>query len=456
MRICVIGAGTYGSYIINSLQIKYPTAEITLFDVGDSSIKSEKEIGYSSHLKQAIYKGLTDGRWFGFGGASTKWGGQLLTFTSNDFKNPCPFMKDIIGLNEKHRIAMLKKFNLVNNYKEQNVADGIFSKTGVWLSYFGRDFFKYFKISKRKNVSIITHARITRFETTTDKKVTKLFYKKNGIEKEASFDFYFLTSGAFECARLLLNSKMIASDKVMFSDHLSQKVFKIKNGTKIGEEDFVFKITGTSLITKRLVGEIDGFSFYAHPVLNTDFPFFQSLKTLMFKKQFSIKALKDLFLNIPEAVAFVYSILVKRKMYVLNNEWFLYIDIENPTQKSYVKLSEVKDKFDEPGLDVYYTIGEKAEDIYLKSKQLIKQHLINSKTDFEECFESINVETSEDIYHPFKMFCNYNSIQAYFQAYENMLVVTTGILPKAGGINPTAALLPLVDEFINEYMSYKN
>ena len=35
MKIAVVGAGTYGSYIIDALLNKYPQADITLFDVGD-------------------------------------------------------------------------------------------------------------------------------------------------------------------------------------------------------------------------------------------------------------------------------------------------------------------------------------------------------------------------------------------------------------------------------------
>lgn len=455
MNVCVIGAGTYGSYIINSLQEKYPNIKITLFDVGDSNIKSEKEIGYYSSLKEATYTGLTEGRFFGFGGASTKWGGQLLTFTLNDFLNPSRFINDIVLLDEKYKKSMLKKFNIENNYSENIVADGLFTKTGVWLSYFGRDFFKHFKINNRKNVKIITHARITRLENIKSKKITKVFYKENGLEKDASFDFYFLAAGAFEIARILLNSKLLPSDKVPFSDHLSQKVFKIQNGTMIGNEDFVFKITGTSLITKRIIGEIDGVSFYAHPVLNTDFPFFQSIKTLLFKRQLKLNAITDLFLNIPSAIAFIYSILVKRKMYVLNKEWYLYIDIENPTQSSYIKLSEEKDRFGEPGLDVYYSIGAKAEDVYLKSKEIIRKHLLETQTDFEVCSDTINVKNSEDIYHPYGMFSHFNSVEDYFKQYENMLIVSTGILPRAGGINPTAAVLPLVDEFINNHLIYQ-
>ena len=131
MKICVIGAGTYGSYVIDSLLSKYPNASIDLLDVGDASIKSESQIGYFSSLKKEIYTGLTDGRFFGFGGASVKWGGQLLTFSENDFANPDPFMQDVITLNKKHKKSMLKKFNIENNYPENPIAADLFTKTGV-------------------------------------------------------------------------------------------------------------------------------------------------------------------------------------------------------------------------------------------------------------------------------------------------------------------------------------
>ena len=38
MKIAVLGAGTYGSYVVNSLLEKYPDSEITLFDVGDKKV----------------------------------------------------------------------------------------------------------------------------------------------------------------------------------------------------------------------------------------------------------------------------------------------------------------------------------------------------------------------------------------------------------------------------------
>jgi hypothetical protein len=453
MKICVIGAGTYGSYVIDSLLSKYPNAKIDLLDVGDSSIKSESQIGYFSSLKKEIYTGLTDGRFFGFGGASTKWGGQLLTFSENDFAHPDLFMQDIIKLDIEHKKSMLKKFNIENNYPENHIADDLFTKTGVWLSVFNRNFFKIFKISKRKNVNIIAHSRVSRLFVDEKNSIQKVGYIQNGIEKEATYDYYFLTAGAFETARILLSSG-ITKEKVGFSDHLSQKVFKIKKSTLIGDEDYVFRMKGFSLITKRMIGEINGCSFYAHPVFNMDFPFFQSIKTILFKKQFTWEAIKGVFVNIPQIVAFVWSVLIKKRMFVLNNEWFIYIDIENPTKESFVALSKEKDVFGLQGLDVYYNIGEEAEDVYEKSKELVEKHLKDKGVVYEVVSEKIEVRNSEDIYHPYGMYCDYASVDDYFNRYDNMLVVSTGILSRSGGINPTAALLPLIDEFVNVRFKY--
>lgn len=455
MKIAVIGAGVYGSYTIDALLKQYPQADITLFDVGDSSLKSEQEIGYYSKLKKALYKGLTDGRWFGFGGASVKWGGQLLTFTENDFKNQSKYLHDIVHINKVYKHSMLKKFNIINNHEEHWITKNLFTKTGVWVSYFHRDFFSHFKITKRKQVHILHNSRVIKLKSDDKKKITKLIYSSNGKIKEESFDFYFLAAGAFENARIMLVSGLTDSDKVHFSDHLSQKIFKIKKGTVIGKEDYVFRITGTSLITKRMVGEIDDISYYAHPVLNMDFPFFQALKTLMFKREYSWKAIRELFMNIPQATAFVWSILIKKKMYVLNGEWYMYIDIENPTKESYVTLSTEKDAYGEYGLDVYYSIGDTAKTIYEKAKEQVKEHLIQTGKDYEECTSEIDVQTCEDIYHPYGMFDNFNSIDEYYSHFDNMLVITTGILPRSGGINPTASVLPLIDEFIEHRFPHK-
>lgn len=453
MNIAVLGAGTYGSYVINSILLKYPDAQITLFDVGDKTVKKENEIGFYSSLKNVMYKGLTDGRYFGFGGASDKWGGQLLTYTDNDFRNPDLFMQDIIRVDKRGKDSMLAKFKIENKFSENHVSEELFTKTGVWLSALHRNFFYWFKINTRKQVTVKSHCRVVRLVSKDKKNIDAVVYKEGEEEKIASFDYYFLTAGAFESVRILLSSELTKSDKIFFSDHLSQKVFKINRSTIIGKEDFVFRMRGTSLITKRMIGEVKDCSFYIHPVFNLKFPFFESVKEVLFKHNFKWKYVWNVFKDIPNVIGFIWAVLVLKRMYVVNNEWFMYIDIENPTKESYVSLSKELDKYGIQGLDVCYYVNEDAEHIFDEAQKMAVEHLNANQVDFEILAEKIDVQTCEDIYHPYGMF-DFKDIEDYYTRWNNMLVVTTGCLSRSGGINPTASLLPVIDEFIeNQFLS---
>ena len=158
-------------------------------------------------------------------------------------------------------------------------------------------------------------------------------------------------------------------------------------------------------------------------------------------------ALKD----IPHCMGFAWAVLVLRRMYVMNNEWFLYIDIENPSLDSYISLSKKTDAFGIQGLDVYYDVGNDAKLIFKQAKEYVIELLNQNGVNYDVLEEEVNVQTCEDIYHPYGMF-DFKNIEDYFNRWSNMLVVTTGCLSRSGGINPTASMLPVVDEFIEKIL----
>jgi hypothetical protein len=453
MKIAIIGAGAYGCYTIDKLQRKFPNYNLTLFEVGDKKIKSEEEAGYQSNILNDNYSGLSKGRFFGFGGSTKKWGGQLLTFSENDFSDPTSFLKDIVNLNEKHHYTVFKKFGIKCEPVEERLNDSLYIKTGFWLGYFKRNLFSYFKIASRKNVQIISNARVIKIMANKGNEITKIIFIKDGLQEEMAFDYYFLTAGAFESYRLLLSSGLISTEIVPFSDHLSLKVFKIKNSTKIGDKDFAFKVKGLSLITKRIIGEVDGVSYFVNPIFNSESTFFQNLKRLLFKQELNAETIKAIFKYIPDSIAFVWTILVKRRIYVFKNEWYFYIDIENPVGKNNIKLSEERDMYNEKGLDISFFVDDKVIDYFQKAKSIIKDYLIMNNVDFEECDSEIQIEKCEDTYHPFGMLENIDSVDMYFRFFDNMLVVNTGVLPRAGGINTTASVFPLIEEYVDNYMN---
>ena len=446
---CVMGAGVYGSYTIQTLSEKYPALPINLLDVGNGGIKDEDEIGYKTNLLGKIYNGLKKGRSFGLGGASAKWGGQLLTFTKNDFANPSPFMADIVRIDEKYMQKMFHKFKISNDFAETFVTKELFEKVGVWLGYFSRNLFVYFKIASKPNVNVIEDARVTK--VVCDGNTVKwVEYLKAGKLKHGIYDHYFMTAGAFESNRIMLNSGLTKSDTVTFSDHLDQRIFKVYSNGKLGNRDFSYRRDGSSLITRRLIGEIDGISFYSMSNFNADFPFFQNVKKIMFGHDFRLSVFGAILKDLPSVVAFAWCLAFQKKIYVYKNEWYLIIDIENPKENSHIRLSKDLDKYGQPGLDVNFEVGPQATELYDKAKKIMVNYLDENHVKYDLMDDEVHVEKCEDAYHPFGMFLSDSkSLDDYFYHFSNMLVLNTGILPRTGGINSTASVFPLIEEYVS-------
>ena len=451
--VAVIGSGAYGAYTVNRLMELPEKQNITLFDPGHEGVKDEDEAGYGTNMLGANYTGTKKGRFFGFGGATVKWGGQLLMFTENDFKNPSEFMKGIIRMDQKWKDKVFERFGFQNKFEENQKGFGLFTKTGIWLGYFSRNLFKHFGILKKK-VMMRTDSRVSRFIYNKEKNTINglEFVTKNGRIKHAYFDQYFLCAGAFESNRIVLSSGMVDGDMIHFSDHLSQKIFKISGKPIINGEDYQFGIQGTSLVTKRLIGEVSDVSFFANPIYNADFPFFQNLKKIMFKGEISLAVIGAILKDIPSVFGFVWSMAVKHKIYVYKNTWNMFIDIENETEKSCIRLSEEKDQWGLPKLDVFFEVGDMSKYVYDSAKKQVADYLDANGVNYESAGDEIHVEKSEDTYHPYAMFMSDSkSLEDYFTRYGNLLIVNTGILPRAGGINTTASCMPLIEEYIEEY-----
>ena len=273
--------------------------------------------------------------------------------------------------------------------------------------------------------------------------------------KHAYYNYYFLTAGAFESNRIILSSGL--TDAIHFSDHLSQKVFEVKGKPVIGGKDFHFYVKGTSLITKRIIGEVDDVSFFANPIYNADFPFFQNLKELMFKGNINLKIIGNIIRDIPSAVCFAWTMFVKRKIYVYHGKWNINIDIENASSESQIRLSDEIDEWGINKLDVFFEIGEKSKFIYDKATEKVKDFLDSNDVQYSLASDEIHVEKSEDTYHPYGMYLSdCGSKEEYYNYFPNMLMVNTGILPRAGGINTTATCFPLIEDFFEKsYVLYK-
>lgn len=454
-RIAIIGTGAYGSYAASLICELHPEWDVHMYEIGDETVRDQDEMGLYSEVTDGHYGGLKKGRYFGFGGATNKWGGQILTFSDNDFRNPSRYQKEIVELNKKYRQNVFKKVGIRNDEPEQQLQDGMFTKTGVWLDYFNRNLFKKFAVRKQSNVTLHPNHRVCRM--LLDGKTVigfETIYEGKSIVI-SDYDYYFLAAGAFETTRILMVSGVQDKTCVEFSDHINKKVFRIKSGTKLGPIDFTFHIKGASFITKRVIGERNGVPFFVYPTYNEDFPFFQNLKKLLFGRRISPALIWSVLKDIPSFVCFLWYFVVLRKLYVYKS-WYLVLHIENYRGSGKVSLSQVIDSYGQPGVSVKFGVSQKAERLFDELKEEWTALLDKWNVEYEQVEDGIHTEKFEDEYHPCGLYSDFESVDEYFSQFDNMLVMHSGVLPHAGGINSTAAGFPLIEEFVRERMKEKD
>ncbi len=451
--ICIIGAGTYGSYLANCLLENDSSINIKLIDVGNNNIKSEAEIGFNSKVTNEPYNAASKGRFFGLGGTSAKWGGQLLFLSENDIPNN-PSMDYMRSINIKYQNKVLAKFfKKIPKLEEIILDNDIYIKTGIWLNFKKRNLFKHFKLHKyNPRLNVLTNTRVVRINESKNK-IKSITILKDDNEIEIDADVFYITCGALESVRLLSVSNIIDLNKETkgFADHISTRTFTItSNNTRFCNHDFSYKFINGSLITTRIIGEIDGTSYYIQPVFNENFIFFNFLKNIIFKNTFSftdfVKSLKQFYHLFP----FVANYIFNNKLYVYKN-WDMNIDIEVDDINNNLSFSNNFDKFNQKGLDINFNISNNTIDKIVIIKERIKKLLIDQNIEFIDTNSNNNKLKLEDTYHPFKLYCKNLSFNQRFNPKSNLYVCNTGLLDRAGGLNPTAVLFCLIEDHIENY-----
>src|SRR5690242_17474144 len=127
-NICIIGCGTYGSYLLKRILDLYKgQVELTIIEIGNEKTKSEQEIGLKSTSEFSNV--ASAGRYFGLGGTSARWGGQILFFDERDNPENDPVWNEIIRINSLYYKPVIQNllgatFNGLVHHDKDNVKVG--------------------------------------------------------------------------------------------------------------------------------------------------------------------------------------------------------------------------------------------------------------------------------------------------------------------------------------------
>ena len=463
-KICVIGCGTIGSYLIKRLLDTYATdIQITVIEVGNKKTQNEAQIGLDSIAPNTSASKL--GRYFGLGGTSARWGGQVLFFDERDNPLQDPDWKEIVRLNNKHKNQILR--TLLGNPPEIPTDAQTTVKTGIWLKYAKRNTYKLLSHKELKRIELIMDHRVTGIALSDQKICSVSCTNKSGDVRIIEADQFYLTAGALESCRLLLSwSKWLPTLKETdlgknFGDHISTELFHIHNAPpRLKGVDLTPEIHQGSLITKRfIIQSRDGVVGFMHGVFNKEVKAFKFIKELLFGKRSTSVTFMEFLAGIAFLFKFAWNLLFRRRLYVDPTQWSIQLDMEQVTPNpNKLSLTENADHFNEPVLRIDWSISQADKDILDEIRTNIETTLRDEGLQFTPIYDpSAKNNKVEDVYHPVGCIRAGSDTKAVTDFHgkvhqvDNLYHYSTAQFSSAKSINPTAAVLAFVEEHLEHF-----
>jgi len=489
--VCIVGAGAAGIYLGTRLG-EYGIRTI-LVEAGPKTSISAAQVGFIPIYRSERYGGVIEGRMFGLGGTTSRWGGQLFPYTTLDQREPghpyAESWKRITTDVEKQLATVLGVLGIPTSlFASDGVGDdleplnsalmsvGLSLAASVWLPFRQRNFRHLLAKKATDSVTVLLEAVACNWATvgTQDKAafVNDLqVIGPNGRRLEIHARQFVIAAGAIESARILLelnsryNNNLLPSDAAVgcyLSDHLSASVAAVRR-EDIETAALLFSpcFEHNFMRTVRILAPGTQYMrfprFFAHFVFDrTDMAFDTAKAALLALQMHKMPAItpKQIMHSLPGLWRFMWQRLVKRKLYVpLDTKVYLHIDFEQaPMRRNSVYLDTECDGYGRHRVILDWKISD--ED-YLNASELSRMLLshwagaaLNPLLP-QFVISDSGVQSSKlyDTYHPVGT-CMLGvhkeavvSPKLAVRGTANLSVLSTGIFPSAGTANPTLSML---------------
>ena len=123
--VCIIGAGAAGIYL--GLKLAQSGVRVVVLEAGSRQCEDGTAFGFDTAFEGAIYRGALEGRAFGLGGSTSRWGGVLVPHSSHDVKADQPTgafdaWQHIVGVVKAHEGAVLDTLGLGSGLDSDHLA----------------------------------------------------------------------------------------------------------------------------------------------------------------------------------------------------------------------------------------------------------------------------------------------------------------------------------------------
>lgn len=383
--ICVIGAGVAGLLLSNKLARH--GFRVHLLEAGGLHLEQRSQDLYKSEMQGVFYQGATEGRFRTFGGASTRWGGQLLAYpdevfekrealgsivwpiVESDIRPYYPEIFKIMGVNDlPFTDEFLERFGHRAELKSEQVRVR-FSKFAPFSKRnLGRTIGRKCLASHR--ITVFSHANAVSVDLDDEGSHVGSITVKNyqgGTYRFKARD-YVICTGTIETSRLLLGSTGRQAcgvgnltDQVgrYFHDHLKVRAATLGKKSRAAFVKYFspYYVRNTLLSPKleataswqrdeQLLGTMG--HFFIHEG-DTEFGLLRQMLVDLQRRQFAIKSLGRMPLLLSGAVKMAYALKVKGRR-TISSQGGVTLDLETEQKPRFDSRIRISGRIDSIGL----------------------------------------------------------------------------------------------------------
>lgn len=490
--VCIIGAGAAGLYLASRLA--KAGLDVVLLEAGGTHCSSGDEIGITPAFPDGPYPGAIEGRFFGWGGSTARWGGVLIPHSKLDLrKSGLPtdaVWEHIVATVDRHTAAVMANLGLrgapdFHEYPERILRDAVEPLRDSGLAIESSEFLPF----RRRNLSYL-------LETSTgSRREPRVFCNavasgwtlregEGGVitEVEArSLDrrtirvaasHYVVATGALEAARILLELDQQTGHRLIpasarvgegLSDHLSCAIGAVAS-------DDATTIAG--LFGPRFSrGRMRGLRFiesecgpseprhFAHFLFKNENPGFALARDVLSQlQQRRIPRVRvwPLLRGLLGLTALAWYRFGRKRLYIPRKaECWLQLDLEQaPHACNSVSLLSDRDRYGRPVAAIRWRITDEDRGSIQRVASRILQKWPGRRFGMPEIrpIEPGDARVKpHDAYHPAgctRMGTGEDAVvnmDLRVRGTENLWVVSTGVFPTAGTANPTFSMLCLAE-----------
>lgn len=491
--ICIIGAGAAGLYLAQRLSRH--GFRVIILEAGGATCGTGASIGIEPIFSASRYRGALDGRAFGWGGSTSRWGGLLVPHFDLDVRDEVSpefvawrhitnvvrerssLVFATLGLGSRPDFLSFPEVALGSNAKLLHDC-GLEAVAAEFLPFRRRNLTYLASPRMSQNVTVYLNAVASKWLVKPSTNGSGAVTTVEASSQEAkslrvSAKSFVVAAGAIESARILLEIDRSTGERMFsrgarigrcLSDHLSCAIADVHPD----DQSQVAKVFGPIFSE----GRMRSFRFimgtfmkpflprhFVHFIFDIDNSGFRLVKDLLFSLQ--RRALPDL--RLPDVIEglnglsrLAYNRFVKSRLFIPpRTPVHFQMDIEQtPDPENRVHLGEKTDRFGRPVAVVHWNVT----DTDYKNIRMLSQQLLRRWPDRSLGFPRlVPIQFGDanlkpyDAYHPVGT-CRMGNdeeatvdLELTVRGTQNLYVLSTGVFPSAGTANPTFSMLCLGD-----------